>query len=494
MGIIKKQSIAGTAIAYLGVVLGFITTAIIYPKTLSQDEIGLLRLLVSISVIFAQFSGLGFTAVTLRNFSYFRDLKEKHHGFLKLVLLINLIGFVLAMLVFFAIKPWLVSQNIEKSHLFIQYISYLIPLIFFTSFFNALDSYYRAVYNAVKGSLIKEVYQRIFILAAVLLYYFSTIDFSQLVLLYVIAISLPTVILAWSIYRSGNFVLGEFRGFITKDMARNMRSVAIYGIATSFSGVLILNIDIVMINDMLGLADTGIYSITFYFGTLILIPSRSVIKIAVIVIADGWKSNDRGKIMEIYDKSNRILSAIGLMLFLGLMLNLDQVFDILGTDFEAGKMVIVFIGLANLIEMFTSVSQYIISNSKNYKVISWFLFLFATLLIITNLIFIPIYGLVGAAVASLISRFIYNLISWAYVYYKFKMQPFRWSYFALIAIGIFSYYIGSLIPDFEWYVYTIVAQSTVFTAIFIGLLYLLKFSSDVNQTIDNIIKLILSRK
>jgi len=494
MGIIRKQSIAGTFIAYIGVILGFITTAILYPEVLSKAEIGLLRLLVSISVIFAQFSGLGFTAVTLRNFPYFRNLKENHHGFFKLVLLINLIGFVLAMLIFFAIKPWLISQNIEKSYLFVEYIGYLIPLIFFTTFFNALDSYYRAVYNAVKGSLYKEVYQRIFILAAVLLFYFNTIDFSQLVLLYVIAICLPTLILAWSIHRSGNFVLGDYRGFITKDMARNMRSVAIYGIATSFSGVLILNIDIVMINDMLGLADTGIYSITFYFGTLILIPSRSVIKIAVIVIADGWKSNDREKIMEIYDKSNRILSAIGLLLFLGLMLNLDQVFDILNPDFEPGRLVIVFIGLANLIEMFTSVSQYIISNSKNYKVISWFLFIFAALLVITNLIFIPLYGLVGAAIASLISRFIYNFMSWVYVYYKYKMQPFRWSYIALIAIGLIAYFAGSLTPDFEWYVHTIFTQSAVFTSVFIVLLYLLKFSDDINQTIDNSIKFILSKK
>lgn len=494
MGVIKKQSIAGTILAYIGVILGFITTAILYPEALSKTEIGLLRLLVSISVIFAQFSGLGFTSVTLRNFPYFRDLKEKHHGFLKLVMIVNLLGFLLALIVFFVIKPWLISQNIEKSYLFVEYISYLLPLIFFTTFFNALDSYYRAVYNAVKGSLYKEVYQRVFILAAVLIFYFKIIDFSHLVLLYTIAICLPTLLLAWSIYRSGNFVFGDFRGFITKDMARNMRSVAIYGIATSFSGVLILNIDIVMINDMLGLADTGIYSITFYFGTLILIPSRSVIKIAVIVIADGWKSNDREKIMEIYDKSNRILSAIGLLLFLGLMLNLDQVFDILGPDFEPGRLVIVFIGLANLIEMFTSVSQYIISNSKNYKVISWFLFVFASLLIITNLIFIPIYGLVGAAIASLISRFIYNFISWAYVYYKFKMQPFRWSYFALIAIGIFSYFIGNLVPDFDWFVYTIAAQSAVFIVLFTGLLYLMKFSPDINQTIDNSIKMILSRK
>ncbi|HOI32606.1 MAG: polysaccharide biosynthesis C-terminal domain-containing protein [Bacteroidales bacterium] len=487
MGIIKTQSITGTILSYLGVILGFVTTALLFPEILTKAEIGLLRLLVSVSVLFAQFSGLGFNAVTLRNFPYFRSLENNHHGFLKLSLIINLAGFLIAMIIFFSIKPWLISQNIQKSALFVEYFTYLIPLIFFTTFFNALDSYYRAIYNAVKGSLYKEVWQRVFIMLSVVLYYFDFISFAQLVFLYVVSMSLPTILIAWSIYRSGQFVFGNFRGFITKEMAHNMRSVAIFGIATSFSGILILNIDVVMINDMLGLADTGIYSTTFYFGTLILIPSRSVIKIAVIVIADGWKSNDTKKIMEIYDKSNRTLSAIGLLLFLGLMLNLDQVFDILGSDFEAGRMVIVFIGLANLIEMFTSVSQYIISNSAQYKVVTWFLVFFAVLLILTNLIFIPLYGLVGAAFASLIARFIYNFISWAFVYYKFGMQPFSWNYLVMIAIGLIAFFLARLTPNFDWYVWEIMVQSTVFTLLFTLMLYISGFSDDINQTIDGLL-------
>jgi len=494
MGIIKTQSIIGTILSYLGVVLGFVTTALLFPNVLSQAEIGLLRLLVSVSVLFAQFSGLGFNAVTLRNFPYFRDLTKNHHGFLKLALLVNLSGFILSLIVFLAIKPWIIAENIEKSALFVEYIYYLIPLIFFTTFFNALDSYFRAVYNAVKGALFKEVWQRIFIMIAVLLYYFNWIEFNQLVLLYVVSISLPTLLILWSIHKSGNLVFGDFRGFLTKDMIQNIRSVALYGIATSFSGVLILNIDVVMINDMLGLADTGIYSTTFYFGTLILIPSRSVIKIAVIVIADGWKSGDKEKIMEIYDKSNRTLSAIGLLLFFGLMLNLDEVFVILGQDFEPGRMVIVFIGLANLIEMFTSVSQYIISNSSHYKVITWFLVLFVVLLIITNLIFIPIYGLVGAAIASMIARFIYNLISWGFVYYKFQMQPFTWNYFALIGIGLISFLLASIVPNFDWLLLDITIKSSAFLLLFVVMLYFSRFSEDVNQTMDKALDFIRSKK
>jgi O-antigen/teichoic acid export membrane protein len=488
MGIIKTQSIAGTILSYFGVILGFVTTALLFPKILSNDEIGLLRLLVSVSMLFAQFSGLGFNAVTVRNFPYFRSKQNKHHGFLKLAMLINLAGFLVSLTVLLLIKPWLLSQNIEKSALFVEYIMYLIPLIFFTTFFNALDSYYRAVYNAIRGALYKEVWQRVFILISILLYYFGFFSFAHMVLLYVISMCVPTLLLGWSVYRSGQLIFGRFSHFITKEMARQMFSVALFGIVTSFSGVLILNIDIVMINTMLGLSDTGIYATTFAFATLVLIPSRSVLKIAVVLIADGWKSNDRKKIFEIYDRSNRTLSAIGLLLFLGLMLNIDHVFHILRPDFEAGRLVIVFIGLANLIEMFTSVSQYIISNSRQYKAISWFLIIFAILLILFNLILIPAYGIVGAAFATMIARFIYNLISWAYVYFKFKMQPFTWNYFSLLLIGLTAYLAASFIPSFNWFIWEIIVQSSVFCLLYISLLYFSGFSEDISQTIKKTVE------
>ena len=59
MGIIIKQSIKGSIWSYLGVGIGFITTAYLFPNYLSSDTIGLFGLLVSWSVLLSQFSSLG---------------------------------------------------------------------------------------------------------------------------------------------------------------------------------------------------------------------------------------------------------------------------------------------------------------------------------------------------------------------------------------------------------------------------------------------------
>lgn len=488
MGIIKKQGIQGTIYSYLGVVIGFVTTVVLFPIMLTQAEIGLFKVLVSISTLFAQFAGLGFCTVTIRNFPFFRNKENDHHGFLRLSLLVNLIGLAISVLVFLAITPWIIKTNSEKSALLVEYVYYIIPLIIFTAFFNILDAYFRALNNAVAGLFYKEFVQRILIIAAVFAYYFSLINFQWLVIFYVAAICFPTIFLAISIHCKGEFRLGWDKDFITKPMAKQLLKVALFGIVTSYSGVLIINIDVIMINNMLGLSEAGIYGTVFYFGTMVGIPSRSIIRIAAPLISEGWKEKNLKKINSIYQKSNMTLTIIGLLLFMGLCINLDSIFTFLPQGFESGRYVIIFIGLANLIEMATSVSQTIITNSKDYKVIAWLMLLFIVLLIITNLIMIPEYGIVGAAIASVFSRFVYNFISWFFVYKKYGLQPFNSKYILLLLIAAFSYFVAAMIPVFDWFVWDILVRSATITLLFGLFVYIFKISEDMNETADNILK------
>ena len=176
MGIIQKQSIAGTIYSYLGVILGFIITAILYPRVLLTEEVGLLRVIVSYSTLFAQFAGLGFTTVAVKMFPHFRDAKKKHHGFLGLSMIVTLIGLIIAILIYLAMKPLIIDQSESKSALFNDYFYYVIPLIVFTLLFNSFDTYFRVLYNAIKGIFYKEVIQRALILVLIIGYYFRLID------------------------------------------------------------------------------------------------------------------------------------------------------------------------------------------------------------------------------------------------------------------------------------------------------------------------------
>ena len=163
MGIIIKQSIKGSIWSYLGVAVGFVTTAYLFPNYLTTDTVGLFGLLLSWSLIFAQFSSLGFHGVTSRLFPYFRDKEKGHNGYLFIAFWVMLSGFILFLVFFWFFRPYLVESNLEKSKLFADYIDLLVPLTFFALLFVQLDTFNKLLYNAVFGTFLQEFLQRILI-------------------------------------------------------------------------------------------------------------------------------------------------------------------------------------------------------------------------------------------------------------------------------------------------------------------------------------------
>ena len=490
MGIIQKQAIKGTIYSYLGVLIGFITTGILFPRILTTDENGLLKLLISYSLIFAQFASLGFNSVTTRLFTYFRDHKKSHHGFLFIAFIVGFGGFIIIIIAFFLLKPIIISNSIDKSALFVEYLYYVIPLIFFTLFFSILDNYYKVLYNAVRGTFLKEFLQRLLILFSVILYYFNLLNFNFFIIAYVTAICLPTIIISISLIFEKQFSLKPDFSLLSKEMSRTMISVSVYGILISFSGILILNIDSIMISSMIGISQTGIYAITFFFGTIILIPSRSLTKISAAVIADAWKEKNLILIKDIYYKSclNQLIFA-GL-LFIGIWANINNIFKILPPEYEPGKYVIFFIGISSLIQMASGVSNIVIFNSKYYKVHTYFMLILVVLIITTNLIFIPKYGIVGAAMASALSNLVFNLLKFIFLYFKFRMQPFDRKYFIIIIAAGLSYIIGYLMPEIKNYIFDIIIRSTIIALIYCSFILIFKVSDELNQKFFQIFKFI----
>ena len=473
--------------------LGFVTTAVLYPRIFNTEEVGLLRILVSYAVLFSQFAGLGINTVTVKLFPYFRNYDKKHHGYLGIALMISLAGLIIAISAFIALKSYILKSEGAENDLFAQYFYYVIPLIVFSLLFTVFDTYYRVLYKAVKGIIYKEVVQRVFILLVIIAFYFNLVDFHTMIIAYCLAIISPAILLFLSLIYNRQLSVIPDINFIDKKLGKQMLNVGFWGIVASFSGVLVLNIDVIMVERMLGLSAAGIYTITFFFGTLILVPLRTLGKIGSVVIADAWKRNDIETISDIYKKSGLSLTVISLLLFIGIWGNIDNIFSLIKDDYLPGKMVIFYIGIANLFDNALSVSPHIIVNSRYYRYLSYMLMGFAVLLIVSNIIMIPTLGIVGAAIASLISKFIFNLVKFVFLYSKFKLQPFSLKYIYLIFIGLLSYFVSTLIPFNANFIIDIIIRSSVITLVYALPVYFFKISPDLNNKFDELKKSLLVR-
>jgi len=484
MGTIRKQSILGTIYTYIGTIIGFVSTALLTPKILSPEEIGILSLIVAYASILATLANLGMSNVITRFFPYFRNSQNFNNGFFFVTLSIPFLGFIISAFIFLIIKPILVKNAIENIELLKQYFIYIIPFTFTILYFNILDAYYKMLYNVTLGSFLKELAQRVLILIALLLLNYTIINFEEYVYLYLIAFTIPVMVLVFAIMRKGAFSLRPQLSFIDNELKKSMLDVGLFGIIGSFTGITILNIDRIIVERMLGLSETGIYTIAFFFGTLVVLPSRPLLKISSAFIADSWKKGDLKHLSDVYYKSTITQLVIAVLLLIGIWANIDNIFNILPAEYESGKYVILFVGLAFLTDMFVGVGTAILSNSKHYRYQTYTMLILIILIILFNLIFIPTFGIVGAAFASFISKILSNTIRIFIIKYKFGMQPFNFIHIKILSIGLLTYLLCSFLPVLENYIFDIIYRSTIISIVFCVPVYLLKLSEDINEFVN----------
>lgn len=479
MGIIEKQATKNVIFSYLGAALGFITI-LWSAHLLTPAENGVTKLLISYSALFAQFANLGFTSVTIRLFPYFRNKEKGHHGFLFYAIVVSVVGFLLCWLVFMFMKPQLIENNKEKSALFVDYLFYLMPLTLFTVFFNIFDSYLRASYSSVAGSFTKEFLQRILIIVALILFFFNLISFSIFILLYITFSCLPTLMLIFYIIKQKEWHVKPVRGFVSADLRKEMLKLGFYSILSGGAAAIISNIDAIMVNKFLGEGQTGIYGIALNFGSIMLIPARSIYRITSSVVAENFKQNKVKEIHKLYIQSCNSQLAIGALIFIGIWANIDNIMLMLPPAYASGKYVILFLSAGYLVEMATGINQVIIANSMYYRYEAYFVFATVGFVILVNYIFIPLYGITGSAIATALTVIASNIVRFSFLIIKFKMQPYNTNTLKLLLIGFVALLPGILIPFLGNLYLDILLRSGIVSGLFLLLILKMEATPELN--------------
>jgi O-antigen/teichoic acid export membrane protein len=485
LGTIARQTIQNSLFSYLGVVLGGINIAILYPRIFSEEQVGLVNVLLAVSAMFAQLSSLGVNGVTNYFFHHFRDKASRHKGYFTIIALVIFTGYLLFLIVFGLFKDQILSSKVENSFLLGKYGVYIFPITFFTLSFLVTDIYAAVLSKSVIGVFMQELVFRCCNLVLSLLFLFNVIDFSLFLFLYVLALGLPPIVIVIQLYRTGNVSFQRPDRSLLSLHGLKMISVGAFYVLSGFGGMLITYIDKYMINLFLGLGPTGIYSISNYVGTLVQIPRRAMGKVAASSLAGLWSKKDITQLQEFYHKSVVSQLAIGVLIFIGIWVNIDAVFQILPESYESGKWVIFYIGLANVFQCALGLGGVIVVTSKYYRLNTYLTFILGILAIGTNILFIPVWGITGAAFASTLSKFIYIGINMFVINYKLNIRPVRIEHFTIPLCGIISYFLVSLFdPEWNWF-NVLIIKSLFITIVYILFLKLFRVIPNFRKFLSN---------
>ncbi|MFQ3579703.1 MAG: polysaccharide biosynthesis C-terminal domain-containing protein, partial [Bacteroidales bacterium] len=396
------------------------------------------------------------------------------------------IGCILTIIAVYALKSIILLQN--PNPLFIKYYDYLIPLIVSGIFFLVYEVWLKNFYNVTIAIFLKETFQRILILIFLVLFMLKLLKFESLTFMYMLSVFVPSLLLLFFIASKGFLPLQLSTPKISKELRTEMISVGLFYILSGISVNINVNIDKIMLNSLMNMSAGGVYATAALFGVLVSAPSRPLKKITSIKLAEFWKEDNFKGLEDVYYKSVMTQSVIGGLLMLGILVNIDNIFQFLPHEYKSGKWVVVFICITNFLEMASGASSSLLLTSKKYKSSAYMSILLLGLLIGLNFIFIPIYGLDGAAFATLIAFLIFHVMRSYYIYHHYKLLPYKKSFYILLLLTATIYFLVSSLSFNLHFIIDMFIKGTAVCILFIPSVYILSISDDINNIIDMFLK------
>ena len=173
--------------------------------------------------------------------------------------------------------------------------------------------------------------------------------------------------------------------------------------------------DIIILKYIKGDEAAGYYSVAFMILTAVLIFPSVVYQKVLLPRLHRWAHDDRDKFHSVYKKGNFIMGVMGVLAMVLTWLLAPILIPLLfGEKYEYSVEILNITALSIPVLFVASSVGAVLVTKENMKIKVKVMFFVAILNLVLNIIFIPIYGELGAAVTTVISNFIL-LVGYYYV-------------------------------------------------------------------------------
>jgi O-antigen/teichoic acid export membrane protein len=494
LGIIIRQSLKASFVTYIGIALGIVNQLFIATHFLSVTEIGISRSLLTFSTILASVFSFGIVAITDKYFALFADDSKKHNGFLSFLFLYTTVSFIVFCLSYWAFHSLFAAIYSQKSPELIKFSISIVPFTGLIILQSVLETYCRNVQRITVLALLREVMLRLANIIIIILYGLQYLSFDWFIYLTIASYLLMIAGLIAYLKVIGKLYLSKInRNLLNKKVFYQMGSFGFVIILSSIGSNLSNFLDQAMIGALIGQAETGIFSVSLLIASLIEIPRKSINQISAPFLIKAIHRENWLEVQQINQLVSKHQFLAGGLLILYVWCNLDDIFGIMpkGAIFSQGKYVVMLLTLARVLDMLGGMTSEIMGYSKYYHISTVFVVLLGLMTYFTNLILIPILGITGAALATVITIVCFSLAKAIFVTNFLPIKVFNPQIFFVIILCAFTYWVTMMVPTFGtekivWRILNIVLRSVVITVLYIGISWRLKFSLEMNQIIDNI--------
>ena len=432
MNMITSQSSKNLLSIMFAFCIGAVNTLILYPHFFGASNQGLVVFLLSSSNLLMPLIGFGVAQTVIKFHSgYAKHERQNFLSFIVIVPLLVVLPFGFLAIYFHNTIATLLSV---KNPIIAHYTWVIFAVAFATAYFEIFYSWARVHFKSVTGNIFKEIYPRFIIFILLLAYEVEVINLDQFFILLVALYYLRMLMMMFIAFR----IQPPTISFKAPKNVSELLRYSFYLVLAASAGSLIIDIDKFMLPQYKAIAQTAFYSVGIFTATLIEVPGRALFQILNPLIAKAINNQNNAHLIKLYKDSSINLLLLGGWFFLLVNGSINALFDLIQVDgYETAALVVLMISFAKLIVMSSGASNTMLLNSKQYRISLTLTICMAVFVYIGNRLSIPVYGINGAALSTLVVLVIFTYVRMAFVYRYFGVYPYSISTLkAFVIIGL----------------------------------------------------------
>lgn len=482
MGIILKQSFKNTIVTFIGFGFGALNTLFLYTNIIEPTYYGLITFILATAAILMPIMSSGAHNGLVKYYS--AQAEKSKNGFLTLIIISPLLTILPLTFVIWLFYDAIGGFLSIKNAIVANYLWYLVLVGISMAYFEIFYAWSKVHLKSIFGNFLKEVFARICVSILLVLMYLEIISLDFFLKAIVGIYVLRTILMKLYAFSLRRPVL-NFR------FPKDVWTIIGYGMLMILGGsvsLILLEVDKFMINQFKALDNVAYYGVAIYIATSIIVPARAMNQITFPLTANYLNSGKLFELESLYKKTSLTSFIASGILFVLIVLNVDDLYLMIPEEYRDGFSIIVLIGMAKVFDSLLGNVNAILYYSEYYK---WVLIIglcVAIVAILLNLWLIPIYGIEGAALASFISIFIFNLSKLIFVKLKFGFLPFTKPTFKVFATLMLIVVLFHLLQFPFHPVINIILKSALILAMYVGILFRFEISEDVSGVLSKWLK------
>jgi O-antigen/teichoic acid export membrane protein len=201
---------------------------------------------------------------------------------------------------------------------------------------------------------------------------------------------------------------------------QNILQISLPLTLTSYLALIMGSTDTIMIGMYLTEKEVGLYSVVLKLSTMSLIIFTAVNTVTVAKFSSLWAEQKMDDMRILARKSTNLILYISLPIFLTLWIFPNEILSIFGSEFREASFSLIVMIIGQFLFIVAGPVWQMMNMTDKQKVFFYFSSLSAIINVVLNYYLIPIYGIDGAAIATVTGGIVLNVLSIVYIKFKFN--------------------------------------------------------------------------